>query len=102
MKEGIKMNSNTNASKIIQQCLDKSTKFVPTQGAINNDHPWPDPLPLPKIDLLPVKPFDCDILLPKALRSYVEDAAERAQVPPDLIAVPLVVSFSIILGILES
>lgn len=98
MKEEIKMNSNTNSSKIIQQCLAESTKFVPTQGVINNDHPWPDPLPLPKIDLLPVKPFDCDILLPKALRSYVEDAAERAQVPPDLIAVPLVVSFSIILG----
>ena len=59
---------------------------------------WPDPLPLPKIDLLPVKSFDCDILLPKAFRAYVEDAARRAHVPPDLIAIPLVISFSILLG----
>ena len=59
---------------------------------------WPDPLPLPKIDLLPVKSFDCDILLPKAFRAYVEDAARRAHVPPDLIAIPLVVSLSILLG----
>ena len=98
MKEGIKMNSNTNASKIIQQCLAESTKFVPTKEEIDNDHPWPDPLPLPKIDLLPVKPFDCQKLLPEAFQSYVEDAAHRTQVPPDLIAIPLVVSFSNILG----
>ena len=58
---------------------------------------WPDPLPLPQIDLLPVKPFDYKTL-PKAFRAYVEDAAHRAHVPPDLIAVPLVVSFSILLG----
>lgn len=96
MKEEIKMNSNTNSSKIIQQCLAESTKFVPTKEEIDNDHPWPDPLPI-KVELLRVQPFD-DRLLPEPLATFVKDCAFRMQCPPNYIGAALITMLSSLIG----
>ena len=90
------MNSNTNSSKIIQQCLAESTKFVPTKEEIDNDHPWPDPLPI-KVELLRVQPFD-DRLLPEPLATFVKDCAFRMQCPPDYIGAALITMLSSLIG----
>lgn len=57
---------------------------------------WPDPTPLP--DALPaVQAFDTE-LLPKALRGWVADIADRMQCPPDFTAVGAVVALSSLIG----
>ena len=45
---------------------------------------WAAPVPLPE-GLLPVAPFDYD-LLPEKLRGRVEDVTERMQCPSDFVA----------------
>jgi DNA primase len=57
---------------------------------------WGEPLPLAQA-LPPVEKFNMD-LLPPAFRLAVEDATERMQVPPDLIAIPQVTSLSAVVG----
>lgn len=57
---------------------------------------WPDPLPIPS-DLLPVAPFDSD-LLPDAMRPWAEDIAERMQCPLDFVAVAIMASLSSVIG----
>lgn len=57
---------------------------------------WPDPLPLGQA-LPPVEPFDLQ-LLPDAFRPYVQDVAERMQVAPDFVAIPLTVAYSAATG----
>src|SRR5918995_6989567 len=37
-------------------------------------------------------------MLPDAFRGWVEDVAERMQVPPDFVAAPLMVAFSTVVG----
>src|SRR5918995_3420880 len=37
-------------------------------------------------------------MLPDAFRGWVEDVAERMQVPPDFVAAPLMVAFSAVVG----
>lgn len=54
------------------------------------------PIPLPE-GLSKVMLFD-DNLLPEGLRSYVRDASDRTQCPPDFIAVALVVAVSSVIG----
>ena len=44
-----------------------------------------------------VKPFDPQ-LLPESFRDFTDDASERMQVPPDAIAIPLVVGASSAVG----
>jgi hypothetical protein len=75
-----------------------------TQEAVNGQFEgysldeWPEPLPIPESELLPVLAFDCDKLLPPILRGFVKDCAHRTQTPPDLIAAPLIAMFSALLG----
>lgn len=59
--------------------------------------PWPDPEPIP--DGLPaVLAFDAGRLLPTALAPWVADIADRAQCPPDFVAVTAVVGVASVVG----
>lgn len=57
---------------------------------------WPAPRPLPRA-LLPVKPFDVD-LLPHRVRAFVEDEAHRMQAPIDFLAISIMVVLASAIG----
>ena len=57
---------------------------------------WPDPVPL-RDELPPVLAFNPD-LLPRQLRGWVLDIAERMNCPIDLIAIPAMVSAGALIG----
>jgi hypothetical protein len=57
---------------------------------------WREPEELPE-NLPPVPEFDYR-MLPDAFRGWVKDVSERMQVPPEFVAVPLMVAFSIVIG----
>jgi len=57
---------------------------------------WEAPAPLPS-GLAPVNAFDAE-LLPKALRGFVTDIADRMQCPPDFPAVTVMVSIGALIG----
>jgi Protein of unknown function (DUF3987) len=57
---------------------------------------WPDPIPL-RDELAPVLPFTAD-LLPRQLRPWVVDIAERMNCPPDLVAIPAMVAAGSLVG----
>ncbi len=59
--------------------------------------PWPAPESLPG-GLLPVPAFDPRRMLQRALAPWVIDIAERAQCPPDFVAVATVVSAATVIG----
>ena len=58
--------------------------------------PWPAPHPIPS-GLPPVPAFD-GRLLPGALAPWVADIAERAQCPPDFVAVGALVAAAAVIG----
>lgn len=57
---------------------------------------WPDPIPL-RDELAPVLPFAPE-LLPRQLRPWVMDIAERMNCPPDLVAIPAMVAAGSLVG----
>lgn len=57
---------------------------------------WPDPIPL-RDELPPVQALTPD-LLPSQLRGWVQDIAERMNCPPDLVAIPAMVSAGAVIG----
>ncbi len=61
-----------------------------------SDDCWPDPLPLPdpltKAPRLPIE------LIPNGFRAWLADVAERMQVPPEYVAIPMTVAGSIAIG----
>lgn len=57
---------------------------------------WSDPIPL-RDELPPVLPLD-PTLLPSQLRDWVQDIAERMNCPPDLVAIPAMVSAGALIG----
>ena len=57
---------------------------------------WPDPIPL-RDELPSVLPMN-PTLLPSQLRGWVQDIAERMNCPPDLVAVPAMVSAGAVIG----
>ncbi len=65
--------------------------------SILSDQPWPDPKPI-TTELFPVSPFDFEKLLPKELRDYVRDEADRMPCAPDFIAAALIVALGSIVG----
>src|SRR5215207_6672154 len=65
-------------------------------GEEDTAYAWGVPEDLPE-DLPPVPEFDYR-MLPDAFRGWVEDVAERMQVPPDFVATPLMVAFSAVVG----
>src|SRR5215217_48391 len=65
-------------------------------GDEDTSYAWGTPEDLPE-NLPPVPEFDYR-MLPDAFRDWVEDVAERMQVPPDFVAAPLMVAFSTVVG----
>jgi len=57
---------------------------------------WPDVTELP--DLLPKAPILNLDLLPRSIASWVKDVSERMQVPPSMIAVPILIALSSVVG----
>lgn len=57
---------------------------------------WPELKPLPPKNP-PTPVLDTD-LLPSTIQAYVKDCAERLQVPPEMIATPLLISFGNVIG----
>jgi hypothetical protein len=82
--------------RMIREAKDHAIKIQRPEMAAADDS-LPDPLPLPS-SLPSVPAFDCDKLLPLNLRGYVQDCAERLQVDPAFVAVPLIVSLGSVLG----
>jgi hypothetical protein len=62
----------------------------------NTAYTWSEPEELPE-KLPPVPEFDYR-MLPDAFRGWVKDVSKRMQVPPEFVAVPLMVAFSIVVG----
>lgn len=62
----------------------------------DQSYSWEDPEGLPE-GLPPVPEFDLR-MLPDAFRAWVEDVAERMQVPADFIAAPMMVALSAVVG----
>ncbi len=58
--------------------------------------PWPEPQPLPDL-LPPVAPFTAG-MLPDAVRSFVEDVAERMQCPIDFPAIAMMIVLAGVVG----
>jgi putative DNA primase/helicase len=61
------------------------------------DSSWPSHEPVPTA-MLPVPSFDVRGLLPQALAPWVNDVAERAQCPPDYVAVGVMVAVAAVIG----
>jgi putative DNA primase/helicase len=73
------------------------TVVAAPRGESTPDASWPPPEPVPTA-LSPVPPFDVGRLLPDAVASWVDDVAERAQCPPDFVAVAVMVAAAAIVG----
>lgn len=58
---------------------------------------WPEPRPL-VADLPPAPAFYADVLLPKPLRDFVLDTADRLPCAPDFVAAPLLVALGSVIG----
>ena len=69
---------------------------APHQEPVSDSNGWPEPQPIPTT-LLPVEAFDSE-LLPKSIRAWVADIAERMQCPPDFPAVGAMVALSSVIG----
>lgn len=72
---------------------------TPTIGGsrIGVDQQWPEPRPI-KADLPPAPTFNANVLLPKVLREFVLDEADRMPCPPDFVAAALIVALGSVVG----
>jgi hypothetical protein len=66
-------------------------------GAAGLADAWPAPVPVPTA-LLPVPPFEPAALLPDPMAAWVADVADRAQCPPDIVAVGAIVAVAAVVG----
>jgi putative DNA primase/helicase len=76
--------------------LDKVRRYAVSDTPPTAPSDWPSLTPLPPKYLNPPK-LNTSIL-PAALAAYVIDAATRMQVPPEMIATPLVISLGSVIG----
>jgi putative DNA primase/helicase len=58
---------------------------------------WPDPQPVDDA-ILPVPAFDPTEMLPEPFAAWVVDVADRAQCPPDFVAIPLLCALAAVVG----
>jgi hypothetical protein len=73
--------------------------WEPREGApsvTNTGRGWREPKDLPT-GLLPVDPFDLDFM-PDALKTWIDDVANRLQCPPDYVAVTAIVALGSVIG----
>jgi hypothetical protein len=76
------------------------TNVVPIQQAYaaaeERPNEWPDPIPLP-FALLPVPAFDTG-MLPTELAPWLDDIAERLNVPMDFVGIPAMIAAGSVIG----
>ena len=84
-------------TELIREAEANATEYIPPPTRPASEViEWPPMEPLP--DELPeVRTFP-EALLPTPLRAWAADAAERLQVPPEMIAVPMMVSLAGLVG----
>jgi putative DNA primase/helicase len=75
---------------------DSVVQWLHLQSAAVSADDWPDPEPLP--GGLPAVPALDPLLLPKALRPWINDIAQRAQAPLDYPAATIIVTLASALG----
>jgi putative DNA primase/helicase len=81
------VNGWVNPARLVQE---------PRVDTATDSDAWPEPKSIAP-SLHPVPPFDMS-MLPKVFKPYVADASELMDVPPDLIAIPMMVVASAVLG----
>ena len=64
-------------------------------SAVSEEFDWPDPLPIPGLPEVPTLDLQ---LLPPSLRPWIEDIANRLQVPADMPAIAAITALSSIIG----
>lgn len=69
----------------------------PAIGGSGIGQQWPAPRPI-KADLPPAPAFDGNVLLPKVLREFVLDEADRMPCSPDFVAAALMVALGSVIG----
>jgi hypothetical protein len=81
----------------IIRLAEEATDWEPAGSRLwHAESDWPDPQPIPD-GLPPVQAFDSR-LLPKTIRPWIVDIAERMQCPPDFPAVAAMLALSGLLG----
>lgn len=82
---------------VLDRCRRYKTPENETADAVTaSQEQWPGLKPLPLKYPSPPK-LDTSVL-PSALAGYVDDAANRMQVPPEMIATPLIISLGSVIG----
>jgi putative DNA primase/helicase len=76
--------------------FDPATMVALAQRAINAEHIWPEPKPIPK-GLAAVDAFNL-AFLPAALQPWIGDVSDRLQCPPDYVAVTAMVALGSVIG----
>jgi putative DNA primase/helicase len=99
---GTYMNHKTNTpenqhlSQVTQECLDRAKALDPAMIIKSKPaYDWPDPVALPSLP--PVDQFDVS-LLPRSIRPWIVDIADRMQVPLDFPAVTAMVMGASLVG----
>src|SRR5205823_3148889 len=64
--------------------------------SVSDSSAWPDPKPI-KPELLPVEPLELQIV-PEPFRPFVQDIAERMQIPPDAVAAAVIAMAGAVIG----
>lgn len=88
----------------VRKIAQSVARYQPDETSVSNgsargghsENSRPDPVPLPD-GLTPVPAFDLN-LLPDAALPWVEDIAERLQIPPDYVANPFMVCLGSVVG----
>lgn len=103
MRQGIKGNGLADMLKVFNSAkcspplpIGEVEKIARSVGRYENPCDWSDPHPITR-PLPAVAAFDTD-WLPDAFKRYVVDLAELMQVPPEMIAAPLLVAAAAALG----
>jgi Protein of unknown function (DUF3987) len=96
ISEAKPLTSNSRESVPSEARAGKSDVYKDFPGGRDAEGEWEDPAPLPE-GLPTVADFDT-MMLPDALRSWIEDISERMQVPPDFLAAGAVVIISSLVG----
>ena len=90
------LSSNSSESSLSEARAGKPDVYKVPSGDQDDNGVWEDPAHLPE-GLPAVHPFNT-AMLPDPLRGWIEDIAERMQIPPDFIAAGVVVLLSSLIG----
>jgi putative DNA primase/helicase len=85
-------------AEALKSLVDEAPTFgVGELPALADTTAWPDPQPVDDA-ILPVPAFDPMQMLPEPFAAWVVDVADRAQCPPDFVAIPLLCALAAVVG----